>query len=386
MMGEDKVMITGEAPEAPTAVDPSGAKSMLNLYPRAVRSMRVLTIVGTALPTPSSAPSSAVTPQLASASGHEDELSGVAPSNHAVFSRPSHSRGTTSTRTRQQRARTESHEGVPTLRDPRTGVDALAVRAQGVSPRCSLCSLLIYLLPAARHGQSAYLSVRPFRPRALLSLLTSIPTRDEQPQYGEYAARSTEQCALNYTATSTRTRPAVVRRLTNGPVPRPALLHDAMCVPPSARPASAAPLSGVLNYHLYSYPPRRHFRLTHQAAFGATDRDVRGEQGVGASVIRLGVLDSRGERNERSSKRRARNEPPIHHREQGRETRAKDSQRPPDPMPRAQERPQIRAVLCACGSRCGVAPVRPWCGLPSWRRRGSDKAGSDSAGTTRRAG
>ncbi|KAJ7468126.1 hypothetical protein FB451DRAFT_1481825 [Mycena latifolia] len=128
----------------------------------------------------------------------------------------------------------------------------------------------------------------------------------------------TEQCALNYIATSTRTRPAVVRRLGDGP----ALLQER-----SVHDAT----------------------LTRRRAEGG---DLRAGRKPQTSLrCELGVLESRGEvgvvwyASARSSKRRARNEPP--HRGQGRETRAgaKDSQRPPGPMPRAQERPRIRGVF-----------------------------------------
>ncbi|KAJ7468219.1 hypothetical protein FB451DRAFT_1401460 [Mycena latifolia] len=118
------------------------------------------------------------------------EPSGVACSNRDVFSRsthPSHSRGTTSTRTRQHRARTESHEErVPALREAHKPV-----------------------------------SMRwPFAPKPAHFSTSNRITASTQ-------RGPTEQCALNYTTTSTRTRPAVVRRLADGPVFRPALLHDA---------------------------------------------------------------------------------------------------------------------------------------------------------------
>ncbi|KAJ7467988.1 hypothetical protein FB451DRAFT_1481260 [Mycena latifolia] len=121
---------------------------------------------------------------------HEAEPCGCASSNRAVFSRsthPSHSRGTTSARTRQQRAYTESHEErVPPLREAHKPV-----------------------------------SMRwPFAPKSPHFSTSNRITASTQ-------RGPTEQCALNYTTTSTRTRPAVVRRLADGPVFRPALLHDA---------------------------------------------------------------------------------------------------------------------------------------------------------------
>ncbi|KAJ7468199.1 hypothetical protein FB451DRAFT_1481989, partial [Mycena latifolia] len=213
------------------------------------------------------------------------QVATVAYSNQAVFSRstrPSHSSGTTATRTRQQRAHTESHEErASTLREAYEPVSVL----WSSSPR---------------HGTDS--------PR--ISRTSNRSTTSTQ-------RGRTQQCALSF--------------------------------------------------HLYSYPPRHRsppllrlpscmtpqdFQLTHQASFGAM----------------AGIRTSGGKRrwvwygytSARSSKRRARNDPPINLQEQGRETRtgAKDSQRPPGPMPRAQGRPRIRGVLCARGLWCNLDSAR----------------------------
>ncbi|KAJ7468206.1 hypothetical protein FB451DRAFT_1401453 [Mycena latifolia] len=142
----------------------------------------------------------------------------------------------------------------------------------------------------------------------------------------------------------------------------------------------------ALNYHLYSYPPGvvprvsdgpvlrpiswslcmtpPDFRLMHQAAFGATDRDVRGEQGAGASVIRLGVLDSRGEREWVVWVRKcAFEQAPQRCRAQGCETRngslhAKDSQHPPHAARAGTPANPCSVVRVRLAVWCGVAPVR----------------------------